>query len=42
MVGMITKIARRLIDLDPKDPFRIATTDQLLAKLYVAPRALVQ
>lgn len=33
LAGLVTKIARKLINLDPKDPFRVASTDQLLAKL---------
>jgi len=35
IVGQIQKLANRLKDLDPADPFRIRTTDMLLQKLYV-------
>jgi len=34
LVGEIRKIAHRLSKLDPRDPFRIKMTQQLLDKLY--------
>jgi len=34
IVGQIKKLATKLKGLDPKDPFRIALTEQLLDKLF--------
>jgi len=34
LVGTITKIASMIMALDPKDPFRVKLTDQLLDKIY--------
>mmetsp|Transcript_39858 Transcript_39858/g.48562 ORF Transcript_39858/g.48562 Transcript_39858/m.48562 type:complete len:183 (-) Transcript_39858:142-690(-) len=34
IAGMAKKLAAKLKDLPPSDPYRISTTDQLLQKLY--------
>eukprot|EP00850_Spirogloea_muscicola_P003069 SM000012S25331 [mRNA] locus=s12:427525:429218:+ [translate_table: standard] len=34
LCGMVTKLVSMVKKLDPKDPFRIEMTDQLLEKLY--------
>ena len=34
IAGQIRKLTHRLKQLDPKDPFRIQMTDQILEKLY--------